>query len=262
VLVVEREGDTLVWTIDRPEARNALDHATLQALLDAAGEADRDPTVRAIVLTAGGQTFVSGGDLRALRGKNAPEDAARFSDVGWELTQVMEELRVPIVCALPGPAIGGGAELALACDLRVADARGSLSFKQVRMGVTTAWGTVPRLIALVGRGAAARLLYTASEVGVDEAWRIGLVDAVTSEGRAKSTALAWAGEIAAGSPRAVADMKRLVRATSAAHPSLRALERQAFIDTWSHADHAEAVEAHFERRRPLWTPLREPREGG
>jgi enoyl-CoA hydratase/carnithine racemase len=252
MVVVERQGAIVIWTIDRPQAKNALDHTTLNDLADAVAEAGRDRTVRAAVLTGGGHTFVSGGDLRELRDKNTPQDAERFSDLGWDLTQAMAELPIPIVCALPGPAIGGGAELALACDMRVADLRARLAFKQVRMGVTTAWGTVPRLIALVGSGTAARLLYTAHEIDAGEAKLLGLVDEVTENGLARTTALAWASDIAEGSPRAVADMKKLLRASTAAARDVRAVERQLFVDTWSSADHSEAVEAYFERRTPSW----------
>lgn len=252
MLHVEREGAVIVWTIDRPEAKNALDHATLNELVDAVGDAGRDAKVRAAVLTGAGHAFVSGGDLRELRDKNTPQDAERFSELGFELCSAMSELPFPIVCALPGPAFGGGAELALACDLRVADLRAKIAFKQVRMGVTTAWGTVPRLVAAVGAGVAARLLYAAHEVGAAEAKLIGLVDDVTENGLARTTALAWASDIAQGSPRAIADMKRLVREATASTRDVRALERQLFVDTWSSPDHREAVEAYFERRAPRW----------
>jgi enoyl-CoA hydratase/carnithine racemase len=252
MLRVEREGTVVLWTIDRPQAKNAVDHATLQALRDAVAEADRDRSVRVAILAGAGETFVSGGDLRELRDKNTPEDAARFSDLGWELTRAMAALPFPIVCAMSGPAIGGGAELALACDMRVADARAKLSFKQVRMGVTTAWGTVPRLVSLVGAGTAARLLYAAHDVSATEGKRIGLVDAVTEDGHARRTALAWASDIAASSPRAVANMKRLVRETTETARDVRTLERELFMETWSGEDHAEAVEAYFARRPAIW----------
>jgi enoyl-CoA hydratase len=252
MLIVARQGAIAIWTIDRPQAKNALDHATLHELVDAVSEASRDRSIRAIVLTGEGHTFVSGGDLRELRGKNSPQDAEQFSDLGWDLTRAMAELPMPIICALPGPAIGGGAELALACDMRVADLRAKISFKQVRMGVTTAWGTVPRLVALVGSGTAARLLFTSHEVAAAEAKLLGLVDEVTENGLARTTALAWASDIAEASPRAVAEMKRLLRETTATAHDVRAIERQLFADTWSGADHEEAVEAYFERRQARW----------
>jgi enoyl-CoA hydratase/carnithine racemase len=249
---VERVGAIVVWTVDRPATRNALDHATMAALADAFDEANRDPGVRAAVLTGAGHAFVSGGDLRELRDHNTPQDAERLSDLGYHLCRAIEELPFPVIAALSGPAVGGGAELAVACDLRVADVRASLQLKQVRMGVTTAWGTVPRLLALVGAGVAGRLLYAGHEVHAAEAKLLGLVDEVTENGAARTTALAWAADIAQGSPRAVADMKRLVREASAPSADVRALERQLFVGTWSGPDHREAVEAFFERRPPAF----------
>ena len=248
MFVVERQGDVLVWTIDRPAQRNALDHATLHALADAVEDAKNDKTARAAVLTSTGHVFVSGGDLHEMRDRHSPQDAEKFSDLGYDLFHAIGELRFPVIAAMPGPAIGGGAEIAMACDLRVAEVRCKISFKQVRMGVTTAWGTIPRLVAAVGSGAAARLLYTAHEIGAAEAKLLGLVDEVTENGLAKTTALAWANDIALGSPTAVAHMKRLVAMSS--ERDVRAHERRTFIDTWSGPDHREAVDAYFERRPP------------
>ena len=249
---VEKEGAIVIWTIDRPETKNAIDQATMEKLSDALQDARSDATVRAAVLTGAGHMFVSGGDLRELRAKNSPQDAERLSDAGHELCHAIAEAPFPVIAALAGPAIGGGAELALACDLRVADMRAKIAFKQVRLGVTTAWGTVPRLAALVGSGVAARLLYTAHEMTAAEAKLMGLVDEVTENGLARATALAWASDIVEGSPRAIADMKRLLQSHVTGSANARALERQLFVDTWSGPDHAEAVEAYFEQRRPKW----------
>ena len=253
MLHVERQGGVILWTVDRPEAKNALDHATLDALTFAIREAAHDRDVRAAIVTGAGHVFVSGGDLRELRDRHSPQDAERLSDAGYELTSAIGEAPFPVIAALAGPAIGGGAELAIACDMRVADVRARIGFKQVRMGVTTAWGSVPRLVALVGAGTAARLLYSAQEIGAAEAKLLGLVDEVTENGLARTTALAWASDIALGSPKAIAETKRLLRETTAAG-DVRALERQVFVDTWSGPDHRDAVEAYFERRPPRWEP--------
>jgi enoyl-CoA hydratase/carnithine racemase len=254
MLHVEPQGGVVVWTIDRPAAKNALDYATLDALLGAVREAAHDRDLRAAVLTGAGDAFVSGGDLRELRGRHSQQEAERLSDAGYALTSAIVELPIPVIAALPGPAIGGGAELALACDMRIADMRARIGFKHVRMGVTTSWGTIPRLIGLVGAGTAARLLYGAPEIAAAEAKSIGLVDEVTENGLARTTALAWASEIALGSPKAIAETKRLVREAQATARDVRALERRVFVDTWTGADHRDAVEAYFERRPPRWEP--------
>lgn len=252
MLRIERQAGVVIWTIDRAETRNALDYETIAELTNAVHEAAGDGHLRAGVLTGAGHVFVSGGDLRELRGKNTPQDGERLSDVGYELCRAVMELPFPVVCALPGPAVGAGAELAVACDLRVADVRAKISFKQARMGVTTGWGTVPRLIALVGTSTAARLLYTTHEMTAAEAKLCRLVDEVTENGLARTTALAWASDIALASPHAVAQMKRLVREATEPPTHMRALERQLFVDAWSSADHDEAVAAYFERRPPVW----------
>lgn len=248
---VERQGDIAIWTLARPKAKNAIDGATLEALERAIAEAGADRTLRAVVLTAEGDTFASGGDLRELRTALGHADAWRLADVGRRICDGIGALEVPVLAALPGAAIGGGAELALACDLRIADPRASLCFKHTHMGVTTAWGVLPRLVAVAGHSAAGRLLLTARVVDAEEGLRLGLFDAVSPPGGVLDHALAWAAEIARGAPLAIAGMKALLREACRAE-GLRAIERGRFVATWTSADHADAVEAFFEGRAPHW----------
>jgi enoyl-CoA hydratase len=248
------EDAVVVWTLDQPRTKNALDTKTIADLTTAAREAAGDPTLRAAILTGAGGVFVSGGDLRELRDRGTKADAEALSDAGFAMTDAIATLPFPTIAALPGAAIGGGAELAIACDMRIADRSARLGFKQVRMGVTTAWGSAARLTALVGRGTAARLLFTAEEIGADEARRVGLVDDVTEDGGARDRAIAWAREIALGSPTAVGAVKRLLRSATEPSPGVRDLERTLFVETWSGPDHQEAVEAWFSRRPPGWRP--------
>jgi len=255
-LVVERRGpagEVAVWTIARPRAKNALDSATFAALGDALAGAQNDRTLRAIVLTGAGDTFVSGGDLRELRSATTREDAARLADAGRLVCDVIGRLAVPVIAALPGLAIGGGAELATACDLRVADARATVCFKHARMAVTTAWGILPKLVALVGHGAASRLLLTGAEVDAAEALRLGLVDAVTDDGGCVERAVAWGLEVAKAAPLATSELKALLHETVGHAEAVRASERERFIGTWTSEDHRDAVEAFFEGRPPRWT---------
>lgn len=252
MLRVEVQGarkDVAVWTIDRPRAKNALDRRTLADLLEAAEAARKDTELRAIVLTGAGDAFVSGADLRELRGQNSADDARSFAAAGSDLCDALEALPVPVIAAVPGPAFGGGAELALACDLRLGDPQARFSFKQVRMGVTPAWGTAARLVAAIGRSSAARLLYTAQEVRADAALAMGLLDAVSPPGESLLLALEWADDIALGSPTAVAKTKAIL---AAARPDLRALERESFVATWTSPDHVDAVDAYFAKRAVVW----------
>ena len=255
-LVVERRGtneEVAVWTLTRPEARNALDSPTFAALARALADAAEDATLRAIVLTGAGATFVSGGDLRELRTATTPEQAARLADAGRQVCDAIARLPLPVIAALPGAAIGGGAELATACDMRVADTRATLCFKHARMAVTTAWGILPKLVGMVGHGAASRLLLAAEDVDAREALRLGLVDAVTEDGGCVDLAVAWGCEVAKGAPLAAASLKALLREALDPAADVLAGERERFITTWTSADHADAVEGFFEGRPPRWT---------
>ena len=255
-LLVERRGangEVAVWTLSRPEAKNALDSATFTALARVLAEAGADATLRAIVLTGAGDTFVSGGDLRELRTATTAEQAARLADAGRQVCEAIARLPVPVIAALPGAAIGGGAELATACDLRIADVRATLCFKHARMAVTTAWGILPKLVGMVGHGAASRLLLAALEVDAREALHLGLIDAVTEDGGCVELAVAWGLEVAKAAPLATAALKALLGEAIDASPGVGASERARFIANWTSADHADAVEAFFERRAPRWT---------
>jgi enoyl-CoA hydratase len=249
---IERDGDFAVWTIARPSSRNALDWATFEALERALAAAANDRDLRGIVLTGEGSAFCSGGDLREFRGATTREQAGELADVGRRVCAGVAGLRVPVIAALSGSAIGGGAELAMACDLRVADPGATICFKHAHMGVTTAWGILPKLFGTVGAATASRLLLTGMAVDAREALRIGLVDAVAEAGGCVAAALAWCNEVAKGSPRAVAELKGLVRDTTNALDALQQRERERFVMTWTSADHREAMDAFFEGRVPQW----------
>ncbi|WP_394838923.1 enoyl-CoA hydratase/isomerase family protein [Pendulispora rubella] len=253
MLKIERHGSAVLWTIARPESRNSVNRATLQQLSDAIDEAGRDETLRAAILTGEGDAFCSGGDLREVRGITTPEDTERFARLGEDLCARMAGLPIPVLAAIPGVAFGGGAEIALACDIRIAEQRALLSFKQVRMAVTSAWGTVPRVLAAVGSGNAARALFTGQEFGAEEARALGLVDTVCDNGTSVAVALAWARDIAQGSRQAVAAMKALLLTARTNPSAVRDEERNRFVATWTSAEHADAVEAYFERRPPKFS---------
>ncbi len=252
MLRAEHEGALVVWTIDRPGAKNALDSKVLAALDKELDRAKKDRDLRAVILTGTGDAFSSGGDLQELRGVTGLSETERFCDLGRGICKKIEELRVPVIASLPGVAYGGGAELALACDMRIADPAARISFKQARMGVTTAWGTLARLVSVVGHGTASRLLFTAHELGAKEAKKLGLVDEVADKGMALTVARAWAHDIMASAPKAVADMKDLLRISRTEPAKLDAEERKRFILAWTGHEHADAVEAYFARRPSRW----------
>jgi enoyl-CoA hydratase len=249
---VERADDIAIWTLARPEVKNALNDATFAALEHTIAAAASDGALRAVVLTGEGDTFVSGGDLRELQASTSRTQASDLAAAGRRVCDGIARLQVPVIAALPGPAIGGGAELAVACDMRVADPRAVLSFKHARMAVTTAWGVLPKLVEMVGHGAAARLLLAGHEVRALEAQRLGLVDAVSKRGACVPMAIAWARDVARGAPLAVTELKMLLFEALGAKDNHLVREHDAFAATWASLDHGEAVEAFFARRAPKW----------
>jgi enoyl-CoA hydratase/carnithine racemase len=158
-----------------------------------------------------------------------------------------------VIAALTGPAVGGGVELALACDMRISDPKATLCFKQTRLAVTTAWGVLPKLVSMVGHGTASRLLLTGQTIDAFESLRLGIVDFVAERDACVATAFAWAEDIAQGAPMAVAELKALMRESLAVHNDVRVRERDRFIATWTSNDHREAVDAFFTRRHPMWS---------
>lgn len=255
MLRVERAGAIAIWTLDRAVAKNALNSETIESLVGALDDASRQSDLRAVVLTGAGDAFSAGADLREARAIVSTRDAETFSNIGEALCGRIEALPVPVIAALNGATFGGGAELALACDLRVADPDVRIAFKHVRMGVTTSWGALARLVSIVGYGSAARLLLTAQEVGAVDAHAMGLIDGIAQTGESVTQALAWASDVELASPLAVAEMKRLLVASRrAAYDLVRPMEREAFVATWTGPDHTEAVTAYFERRPPSFDP--------
>jgi enoyl-CoA hydratase len=248
----ERNGPVELLMLDRAHVRNALDNATLAELLARLAALEEDPDVRAIVLTGKGNTFAVGVDLHELRETKTLDQAAHLSDVGHELCARIEEIHIPVICALSGPAIGAGAELAIACDMRIAEPTATLSFRHVRLGVTSAWGAAARLVSAAGPGTASRLLLTAQEIPAEEALRIGLVDAVSAPGQSIALAHAWAADVALGAPEAVGQMKALLLELRRSPTRVRTTERDKFISSLTSREHAEAMEAWVMKRPARW----------
>lgn len=251
-LIIERGAVTLL-TVNRPEQRNAIDFATMEELEEALSLLEQNESLRVLVLTGGGETFVSGGDLKDFQVLVTAEDGKRMARrMGSILTRV-SRLPVPVIAALNGPAVGGGTEVALACDLRVAAANAYFSFRQVTMGIMTAWGGAPRLLALLGFSRALHYLLTAERIMPEQALHMGLVQRVTPEGQAVKGAIELAQQIASQPPLAVRAIKRtLQQIFGVSFDAAAAIEVQEFGEVWASEDHLEAVNAFFAKRPPVF----------
>lgn len=253
---VERDGHVLVVTIDRAEARNAVDLAVATGLADALDAAEADRDVRCVVLTgAGDRAFCAGADLKALGRGEVPIPTGRehygFGGV------VRHPTSVPIVAAVNGFALGGGSELVLASDLAVAAESASFGLPEVLRGLIAAAGGVFRLPEQLPRKVAMRMVLTGQPISSAEALRWGLVNEVVPDGQVLDAALALARVVAANAPLAVQASKRLalgkVDGTIAAEVDTWARNDAEMSAVAASNDTAEGILAFVEKRPPVWT---------
>lgn len=231
-------------TVNRPEKRNALSQAVLQELGAAFSAAASDDTLRAAVLRgAGTRCFAAGGDLQEFDSMRGPDDAAR---IGIDSSSALDAIRrfpVPVVALLNGDALGGGAELAVACDLRVAAPHARIAFVQGTLCISPAWGGGHDLCTLVGHAQALRLLCRADLISAQEAELLGLVQARCPEGQDfDAYAQEFLGPFRERKPQVMRAFKALARAMREGAPAsaVRELELAQLGITWSHADHWDA----------------------
>jgi len=206
-LLVEISNHVAILRLNRPQALNALDRALRLALVRTLGDLDRDETVRVIVLTGVGRAFCAGLDVREL----ATSQASVTEDIaGGDLGGAIAALRKPIIAAVNGPAVTGGFEIALACDIVLAAQSAYFADTHVQVGLLPGWGLSQRLSRIVGPGTAKEISLTARRVTAGEAAALGFVTRVVPGDDLLAQALELASRIAAASPAAVAAIKALI----------------------------------------------------
>jgi enoyl-CoA hydratase len=239
--------------LNRPKALNALDRETLRALDAALDRVDDDAGVRAVIITgAGDRAFCAGADIAAMAAMG-PMEGHPYCRLGHEVLARVEDLRVPVVAALGGAALGGGLELALACDLIVAGERAKVGLPEITLGLIPGFGGTQRLVRRIGLGPARRLIYLGAVIGAADALALGVVDQVVPDDRLAEDAAALARELAGRAPVALRHAKRATRA--AVETSLGAglwLEMEAFAATFASEDRVEGLHAFLEKRKPSW----------
>ncbi|HET6146942.1 MAG TPA: enoyl-CoA hydratase-related protein [Polyangia bacterium] len=250
-VIVDAGGAVATVTIDRPQARNALDEATLRELLAAFEGLSASPLLRCVILTgAGDKAFVAGADIKQMAGLG-PREARAFAELGHDLGDAIEALRTPVIAAVGGYALGGGCELALACDFIYASSTAHFGQPEVNLGVMPGFGGTQRLARRVGIGRARELIYTGAIITAEEALRIGLCNAVVEPAHLLARVRAVADTIASKGPLAIADAKRAMR-RGADMPLAEAheLERHLFAGLFATADQKEGMAAFLEKRAP------------
>lgn len=244
-LLVEQRHDRVIATLNRPERRNAIDRATIEALHDLCAELERDP--RTLILTGAGGTFAAGADIAELRDRGA---ADALEGINTRAFLRIRALPMPVIAAVDGYALGGGAELAYAADLRVATPRARFGNPETGLGIIAAAGASWRLRDLVGESLALELLLTGRVIDGEEAYRAGLVSALHPVDQLVPAAHALADRIAANDRAATIATKRAFLAPREAHPEIDLeLQAQRFESPEKHRRMTEFLERREGRRR-------------
>ncbi len=255
-LVVTDLGAVRTITVSRPKALNALNRQTLVELARAFDEVAATNSVRVLVLTgAGEKSFVAGADITEMKELSAAR-ASELSTLGHMAFDKLSALAVPAIAAVNGFALGGGLELALACDFMIASDNARLGLVETSLALVPGFGGVARLSRRVGAARAAELLFGAVQVDAAEALRIGLVNKVVPAAELMATVMKVAEGIASKGPYAVAMCKRLLaQGADADVRTANAMEQVAFGLVFSTADKTEGVSAFLEKRKPTYVGL-------
>ena len=253
-LLLEKEGALAILYVNRPKALNALNKDTLLEMKDAITSIKDDPEIDVLIVTgAGDKSFVAGADIAFMQNLTAVE-AREFGALGQEVFRMIEAMEKPSIAAVNGFALGGGCELAMCCDFRIASSKAKFGQPEVGLGITPGFGGTQRLPRLVGSGMARQMLYTADVINASEALRIGLVNNVVAPEELMDVVKGIAGRIISKGKLAVRFSK--VAANEGLQTDIdraMTIEADLFGLCFSTEDQKEGMGAFIEKRSPNFT---------
>lgn len=248
----EVKGNLGYLTINRPKALNALNTDVLAELADALKEIEADDAVKAVIVTGEGKAFVAGADIAQMSKLNAVEGRAMMQ-AGHKVMNTIDQMPKPFIAAVNGFALGGGCELAMACDIRIASSKAKFGQPEVGLGIIPGFCGTQRLSRLVGKGMAKYLIYSAEMINAEEAFRIGLVEKVVEPDALMETAEKLANTISSKAPIAVAQAKIAINnGFDMDLKSASQLEVEATTVCFGSEDQKEGMAAFLEKRAPEW----------
>ena len=248
----EVKGNLGYLTINRPKALNALNTEVLSELADALKEIEADDAVKAVIVTGEGKAFVAGADIAQMSKLNAVEGRAMMQ-AGHKVMNTIDQMPKPFIAAVNGFALGGGCELAMACDIRIASSKAKFGQPEVGLGIIPGFCGTQRLSRLVGKGMATYLIYSAEMINAEEAFRIGLVEKVVEPDALMEAAEKLANTIASKAPIAVAQAKIAINnGFDMDLKSASQLEVEATTVCFGSEDQKEGMAAFLEKRAPEW----------
>ena len=241
-----------VITINRPEKRNALSLEVREDLYQRLKEVDSREDIRAAIITGAGEAFVAGADIASMKDYTV-EDALEASRNGSRIFSFIENMKIPVIAAINGWALGGGCELALACDIRICSDDARFGQTEVKIGIIPGYGANIRLPRLIGAGKAKELIYTGRIIDAAEAERIGLVNSVVSKEDLMDEAIKLAGRISKG-PASINLAKQAInKAFDLEMNDALELSSKLYGDVYNTRDSKEGINAFLEKRKPEFT---------
>jgi enoyl-CoA hydratase len=237
-------------TINRPRALNALNREVLSEIFQTLEEI-ASTELRCLIITGGGEkSFVAGADIEEMLNLT-PSEAAEYSRTGNALMNVIDNFPAPVIAAVNGYALGGGFELALACDIRMAGENAVFAFPEVSLGILPGYGGIKRIVSLIGAGKAKELLFTARRFTAVEALSLGIVNSVHPRAELMSEVLKTAARIAGNAPRAVGNAKKAANnVASLCDPQFTESVGALFKECFGALDQRNAMSAFLEKRKP------------
>jgi enoyl-CoA hydratase len=252
ILLSESSG-ILTITVNRPDKLNALNGETIQEIGQAVSDAERQPSVRGIILTgAGEKAFVAGADISEFSSYSG-EEAMELSKSGHKVFDSIEQSSKPVIAAINGFALGGGCELAMSCHIRVASPNAKFGQPEVKLGLVPGYGGTQRLVQLIGKGKAIELLMTADMIGAEEALALGLVNYIVPQDQLITKCEELLNKISAQSPQAVSAIIRSVNAYFTDGVNGFQFEIEEFGKCFGTDDFKEGVSAFLEKRKPAFS---------
>jgi enoyl-CoA hydratase len=251
VVLVKKDGPIAVVTINRPKALNALNSAVLDALGSAADDLAADDAIRVVIVTGSGEkSFVAGADISEMV-EMTPLQAREFMSKGHRVMNRLQYMEKPVIAAINGFCLGGGLELAMACDIRYASEKARIGLPEVGLGIHPGFGGTQRLPRLVGQGKASEMVFTGKHIKADEAFQIGLVQKVAPPEKLMEEVMGLAKTICKQGPVAVKMAKASVNQGLATDfRSGLKFEIQSVAQTFATEDLKEGMKAFLEKRKP------------
>ncbi len=253
-ITIDPRASGACWiTIDRAQKHNALARSVLADIATAVSEAGADPSTRLVMLTGAGERFfAAGGDLRDLASVRDEAATLAMTDEARGALDAIRNCAVPVIGLLNGDAIGGGAELALACDMRLQASHARIGFIQARLAITSAWGGGPDLCRLVGGARAMRMMSRCELIDATQALAWGLADAVISDGASGLDVAAFLEPMLACPPQVLRGIKAQTSSwrRGDSQAEARAVEQRQLVGTWLHDDHWRASEKLLSKAKP------------